>query len=90
MVVYCTKKICAYNSACCSHYDEKTNGLPRCKLEDILIDEQVECANFKAEFNKIDICKKCSRRTGVISFNLDQDININFKEAPELDNKYKK
>lgn len=89
MVVYCTKKICTYNSACCSHYSEK-DGMPTCTLENILIDEQVECDNFKAEYNKIDICKNCSKRTGIISFDLDKDVNVNFKEAPDLDDKYKK
>lgn len=83
MVVYCSKKICVHNSACCSHYDD-SRGYPTCKLEDILIDDQVECANFKAEIKKIDICKDCSRRTGLISFNLDDDINVNLKEAPSL------
>lgn len=86
MAVYCTKKICTYNSACCSFYDENAD-MCVCKLEDILIDDQVECSNFKAEYNKIETCINCSRRTGIITLNPCSDIKVNIKPAPDYNKK---
>ena len=83
MAIYCSKKICMHNSACCSHYNEKKE-FSVCTLEDIMIDDQVECCNFKAEYNKIDICRKCSLKKGVISFNLNKDVRVNLKEAEDF------
>jgi hypothetical protein len=83
MAIYCSKKICVHNSACCSYYNEKKE-FPVCTLEDIMIDDQVECCNFKFQFDKIDICKKCSIKKGVISFNLHDDIKVNIKEAEDF------
>ena len=41
MTIYCSKKICTHNSACCSYYNEKKE-FSTCKLEDIMIDDQVD------------------------------------------------
>ena len=84
MAIYCLKKICIHNSACCSHYDENKH-IPVCKLEDILINDEVECDRFKAEYKKIDMCRKCSLRTGVISFELNRDIKVTVTEADDFD-----
>lgn len=84
MTVYCSKKICIYNNACCSHYNEKKE-FSICKLSDIMIDDQVECCNFKADYNKIDICRKCSLKKGVISFDLNKDVEVKISEADDFD-----
>ena len=83
MTIYCSKKICTYNSACCSYYNEKKE-FSTCKLEDIMIDDQVECCNFKVEFNKIDMCKKCSMKKGIISFDLHDDVKVNLTQAEDF------
>ena len=86
MAIYCVKKICIHNSACCSHYNERQE-LSVCTLEDIMIDDQVECCSFKANYNKIDICKKCSLKKGVISFDLNKDISVRISEAEDFNPK---
>ena len=64
MSIYCLKKICIHNSACCSHFNEHKE-MPICKLEDILINDEVECDSFKAEpLQK----KKKSRMLRLFSF----------------------
>lgn len=84
MTIYCAKKICIYNSSCCSFYNEKKD-YSVCKLEDIMIDDQVECCNFKADYKKIDICNKCSIKRGIISFDLNKDIQVNINPAEDFD-----
>lgn len=55
--VLCNKKICEYNSACCSHDKSKEFY---CKKESIKINDEVECEHFTAIYDKIEICNKCS------------------------------
>lgn len=66
MQVYCYKKLCKYNEACCS---KSLKDIFLCKKDDIVINNEVECDFFEVDLKKIDQCIKCSRRTGIIRLN---------------------
>lgn len=71
MAIYCVKKICAYNSACCTHNKDEVHY---CTLGDILINAEVECDNFKGEYKKLDECEVCLAKKGLLTFKLDETI----------------
>lgn len=90
MTVFCVKKLCIYNSACCVHNSESVHT---CTLEDIFINAEVECDNFKGEYNKLTECNKCLAKKGLITFELEEDNNINLtikKAKPFNPNKFNK
>lgn len=66
MTVYCLKRICKYNSACCV----KTEGDAFvCTKEAIIINDTVECDFFNADYNKLERCIECAKRSRVIVLN---------------------
>lgn len=93
MTIYCLKKICEHNSACCV----KTDGDAfACTREDILINDAVECDFFSADYNKLERCIECAKKSRVIVLNNGEDkyknikVNINqstIKDFKDLFNK---
>lgn len=76
MDIYCLKKICIYNSACCS----KAKGdVFMCTRENIIINDAVECDFFSANYNKIEKCINCSKKTSVIKLNHGENKYANIK-----------
>ena len=76
MTVYCVKKICEYNSACCV----KAEGeVFTCTKEDILINSEVECDAFTAKYSKLENCMKCAKKSRVITLNNCENKYANIK-----------
>lgn len=76
MSVYCLKRICQYNSACCVKSNNEVN---LCTKEDIMINDSVECDFFCADYKKIDRCIDCAKKAKVAILNNNEDKYLNIK-----------